>query len=200
MGVSPICHTYTCPTDSITLKDFTRFQIVLWNPSMGLEINYAFTRSWINCIVIFTYSIVNYRWHYNTVCHRWHSKDGSVWQTHCTRPILSSNSFPCIISLHVFCATVLVALLLLLFRVDALRYIGCDWTHIFRRKCDPPQSIHGNTLYIIPLDLQFRHVQLHVTCHVNILHTHFHQWPLYKMNDCQNHVIMDAMVGNQLWK
>ena len=35
---------------SIASKDFTRFQIVSWNPSMKLEINCAFIRSPLNCI------------------------------------------------------------------------------------------------------------------------------------------------------
>ena len=47
-------------------------------------------------------------------------------------------------------------------------------------------------LHIIPLDLQFRHIQRHVREHVNIF-----QWPLHVMDDCQNCVTMDAMAGNQ---
>ena len=47
-------------------------------------------------------------------------------------------------------------------------------------------------LHIIPLDLQFRHIQWHVREHVNIF-----QWPLHVMDACQNCVTMDAMAGNQ---
>ena len=47
-------------------------------------------------------------------------------------------------------------------------------------------------LHIIPLDLQFRHVQRHVKKHVNIF-----QWPLHVMDACQNCVTMDAMAGNR---
>ena len=47
-------------------------------------------------------------------------------------------------------------------------------------------------LHIIPLDLQFRHIQRHVREHVNIF-----QWPLHVMDACQNCVTMDAMAGNQ---
>ena len=47
-------------------------------------------------------------------------------------------------------------------------------------------------LHIIPLDLQFRHIQRHVREHVNIF-----QWPLHVMDACQNCVMMDAMAGNQ---
>ena len=47
-------------------------------------------------------------------------------------------------------------------------------------------------LHIIPLDMQFRHVQRHVRLHVNIF-----QWPLHVMDACQNCVTMDAMAGNQ---
>ena len=47
-------------------------------------------------------------------------------------------------------------------------------------------------LHIIPLDLQFRHIQRHVREHVNMF-----QWPLHVMDACQNCVTMDAMAGNQ---
>ena len=47
-------------------------------------------------------------------------------------------------------------------------------------------------LHIIPLDLQFRHIQRHVREHVNIF-----QCPLHVMDACQNCVTMDAMAGNQ---
>ena len=47
-------------------------------------------------------------------------------------------------------------------------------------------------LHIIPLDLQFRHVQRHVRKHVNIF-----QWHLHVMDACQNCVTMDAMTGNK---
>ena len=43
-----ICHA--CPTVSITSNDITRFQIVLQNPSVKLEIQCAFINSPINCI------------------------------------------------------------------------------------------------------------------------------------------------------
>ena len=47
-------------------------------------------------------------------------------------------------------------------------------------------------LHIIPLDLQFRHIQRHVRELVNIF-----QWPLHVMDACQNCDTMDAMAGNQ---
>ena len=47
-------------------------------------------------------------------------------------------------------------------------------------------------LHIIPLDLQFCHIQRHVREHVNII-----QCPLHVMDACQNCVTMDAMAGNQ---
>ena len=47
-------------------------------------------------------------------------------------------------------------------------------------------------LHIIPLDMQFRHIQRHVREHVNIF-----QCPLHVMDACQNCVTMDAMAGNQ---
>ena len=47
-------------------------------------------------------------------------------------------------------------------------------------------------LHIIPLDLQFRHIQRHVREHVNIF-----QCPLHVMDACQNCVMMDVMAGNQ---
>ena len=47
-------------------------------------------------------------------------------------------------------------------------------------------------LHIIPLDLQFRHIQRHVREHVKIF-----QCPLHVMDACQNCVMMDAMAGNQ---
>ena len=46
--------------------------------------------------------------------------------------------------------------------------------------------------HIIPLDLQFRHIQRHVREHVNIF-----QCPVHVMDACQNRVTMDAMAGNQ---
>ena len=52
-------------------------------------------------------------------------------------------------------------------------------------------------LNIVPLDLRFHHMQLHVKWHVNIFHTHIHQRPLHIMDACQNYVMMDAMAGNQ---
>ena len=47
-------------------------------------------------------------------------------------------------------------------------------------------------LHLVPLDLQFCHLQRHVREHVNIF-----QWPLHVMDACQNCVTMDAMAGNQ---
>ena len=47
-------------------------------------------------------------------------------------------------------------------------------------------------LHIIPLDLQFCHIQRHVREHVNIF-----QCPLHVVDACQNCVTMDAMAGNQ---
>ena len=41
---------HACPTVSITFKDFTRYQLVLHNPSVNLEILCAFIQSPINCI------------------------------------------------------------------------------------------------------------------------------------------------------
>ena len=37
-------------------------------------------------------------------------------------------------------------------------------------------------LHLVPLDLQFRHMQQHVRWHVNIIHTHIHQRPFHIMN------------------
>ena len=53
-------------------------------------------------------------------------------------------------------------------------------------------------LHIVPLDLQFRHIQLHVTWHVNILHTHINHRPFHIMDACQKCVTMVAMPGNHL--
>ena len=47
-------------------------------------------------------------------------------------------------------------------------------------------------LHIMPLDLQFRHIQRHVREHVNIF-----QCPSHVMDACQNCVTMDTMAGNQ---
>ena len=47
-------------------------------------------------------------------------------------------------------------------------------------------------LHIIPLDLQFRHIQRHVREHVNIF-----QCPLHVMDACQSCVTTDAMAGKQ---
>ena len=60
--------------------------------------------------------------------------------------ISSSISSPCIIPLLVFWAIVLLTTILLLFRIDLLKFsryivIGNQLTHIFSRKCDPSQSI-----------------------------------------------------------
>ena len=41
-----------------------------------------------------------------------------------------------------------------------------------------------NVLHIVPLDLQFCHMQRHVGRHVNILHSHIHQRPLHTMDAC----------------
>ena len=85
-----ICHA--CPTVSITPKDLTRFQIVLRNPSVKLEIQCAFIHLPINCIC-------------NISC------DNSLQfltdavqivgvfpkLIQCTMPILSSIPSPCII-------------------------------------------------------------------------------------------------------
>ena len=60
--------------------------------------------------------------------------------------ILSSISSPCIITLLVFWAIVLLTTILLLFRIYLLKFsryivIGNQLTHIFSTKCDPSQSI-----------------------------------------------------------
>ena len=39
-------------------------------------------------------------------------------------------------------------------------------------------------LHIVPLDLQFCHMQRHVRWHVNIFHSHIHQRPLRTMDAC----------------
>ena len=64
----------------------------------------------------------------------------------CTMPILSSIPSTCIIPLHLFWAIVLLTIILLLLRVDVLKFcrymvIWNELTHIFRRKYDPSQSI-----------------------------------------------------------
>ena len=53
-------------------------------------------------------------------------------------------------------------------------------------------------LHLVPLDLQFCHMQRQVRWHVNIFHTYIHQRPLYIMDACQNCVMMDVMARNQL--
>ena len=52
-------------------------------------------------------------------------------------------------------------------------------------------------LHIVPLDLQFRHMQRHVRWHVNIFHTHIHQRHSYIMDVCLKWVMMDAMARNR---
>ena len=42
-------------------------------------------------------------------------------------------------------------------------------------------------LHIVPLDLQFCHMQRHVRWHVNILHSYMHQHPLRTMDVCTTH-------------
>ena len=124
VGTSSICHTYS--TVSITSKEFTKFQIVLrtWNPSVKLEIHCAFIRSPINCIcntdflwskfpVAILYSLSS------KVIQRMGVFDKLI---QCTMPILSSIPSTCIILLHLFWAIVLLIIILLLFRVDVLKF------------------------------------------------------------------------------
>ena len=64
-------------------------------------------------------------------------------------------------------------------------------------------DVHRNgiireVLHLVPLDLQFRHMQQHVRWHVNTSHTYIHQQHLYIMDACQNSVMMDVMARNQL--
>ena len=83
-----ICHT--CPTVSITFKDFTRFQIVSQNPSVKLEIQCAFVHSLINCICIYLsrYSLISI-----------HSIEKNSTRTAVVYiPILSDGMHPCFIT------------------------------------------------------------------------------------------------------
>ena len=89
-GGPAICHA--CPTVSITSKDFTRFQIVLQNPSVKLEIQCAFIHLPINCIC--NISCDNSLQFLTDVVQRM-----GVFRKliQCTMPILSSIPSPCII-------------------------------------------------------------------------------------------------------
>ena len=116
-----ICHA--CPAVSITSKDFTRFQIVLQNPPVKLEIQCAFIHSPINCIckIDFLWSILPVT---ISIVFHWHcSKNGSVWQTHsiCNAYFIQ-HSFSLHHPLHVFWVHVLLIITLLLFRVDVLKF------------------------------------------------------------------------------
>ena len=51
-------------------------------------------------------------------------------------------------------------------------------------------------LHLIPLDLQFCHIQRHARWHVTILHTHIHQRHVYIMDTCQNWTMMDEVARN----
>ena len=124
---------------SIASKDFTRFQIVSWNPSMKLEINCAFIRSPLNCISNTDMLQTNFLWQY------WcYSKDGSFWLQR-TMPILSSIPFPCITP-SMCRVMVHLVIILLLFRVDVLKFFQI---HSNRKLTDPhfqeklwPISVH----------------------------------------------------------
>ena len=89
-GGAAICHA--CPTVSITSKDFTRFQIVLQNPSVKLEIQCAFIHLPINYIR--NISCDNSLQFLTDVVQRM-----GVFRKliQCTMPILSSIPSPCII-------------------------------------------------------------------------------------------------------
>ena len=120
----PAIH-HACPTVSITHKDFTRCQIVLHNPSVKLEIQCAFIhpftnklhlRYWLplkhiscdNILQFVTYVVQRM----GMLC--------SLIQYIIL--ILSSISSPCINPLLVFWAIVLLTTILLLFRIDLLKF------------------------------------------------------------------------------
>ena len=116
---------HACPTVSITHKDVTRCQIVLHNPSVKLEIQCAF-------IHIFTNKL-----HLRYWLPLKHISCDNILQfvTYVVQRmgmfckliqyiilILSSISSPCIIPLLVFWAIVLLTTILLLFRIDLLKF------------------------------------------------------------------------------
>ena len=117
-----ICHA--CPTVSITSKDFTRCQIVLHNPSVNVRDTvclHPFTK--ITAFVIMTSSEAHFLWQYFTVCHWCCSKNGVFGKlVQCTMLILSSIHSPCIILIHMFWAIVLLTIILLLFRINMLKF------------------------------------------------------------------------------
>ena len=116
---------HACPTVSITHKDFTRCQIVLHNPSVKLEIQCAFIhpftnklhlRYWLplkhiscdNILQFVTYVVQRMGMFCKLIQY--------------IILILSSISSPCIIPLLVFWAIVLLTTILLLFRIDLLKF------------------------------------------------------------------------------
>ena len=116
---------HACPTVSITHKDFTMCQIVLHNPSVKLEIQFAFIhpftnklhlRYWLplkhiscdNILQFVTYVVQRMGMFCKLIQYM--------------ILILSSISSPCIIPLLVFWAIVLLATILLLFRIDLLKF------------------------------------------------------------------------------
>ena len=139
---------HACPTVSITFKDFTRCQIVLRNPSVKLRIQCLFIHSPINCIcnTDFLWSIFscdNILQFVTDVVQIMGVFDKLI---QCTMLISSSITSPCIIPLHVFWTIVLLSIILLLFRIDVLKFsrykvIGNELTHTFSRKCGPSQTI-----------------------------------------------------------
>ena len=116
---------HACPTVSITHKDFTRCQIALHNPSVKLEIQCAFIHPFTNKLHLRYWFPLK------------HISCDNVLQfvTYVVQRmgmfckliqyiilILSSISSPCIIPLLVFWAIVLLTTILLLFRINLLKF------------------------------------------------------------------------------
>ena len=101
-----------------------------------------------------TCSEANSQWQYCTVCHWYCLNDGVFGNlSQYTIPILSSIPSPCITPLHVVWPIVVLIIILLLLRPDVLKFSGYVvivnlLTHIFRRKCDPSQSIFASAYNI----------------------------------------------------
>ena len=83
------------------------------------------------------------------------------------------------------------------FDAGQIRYWwGLPQTTLFSSNCTTwlidvhPNWLEENifkVLHIVPLDLQFCHMQRHVRRHVNILHSYIHQRPLCIMDACTTH-------------
>ena len=122
--------------------------------------------------------------------------NGKLTDPHIQQKMWPISIHPCqyIYDVHIWCRTN-VALLRTSINNPLFSSNCTFWLIDVHSTCSQENILE--VVHLVPLDLQFRHMQRHVRCHVNIHHTHINQRHLYIMAACQNWVMMDAVARNR---